>query len=114
MVSRMLAKAKAREREPWHVRLRLRPHKGWITLGEAAEDLGISRQAVHRLVERGTLRDWDGWPPSADHCPGEGCRRDLPMTPQRKRELDLRAAETAGLDGTDPDGAGLDDELPGE
>ena len=25
MVTRMLAKAKARERQPWHVRLRLRP-----------------------------------------------------------------------------------------
>ena len=35
MVSRMLAKAKAREREPWHVRLRLSPLTGWITLGEA-------------------------------------------------------------------------------
>ena len=57
MVSWM--RAKVRERQPWHVRLRLSPMTGWITLGEAAEDLGISRQAVHRLVERGTLKKKD-------------------------------------------------------
>jgi hypothetical protein len=111
MVSWMLAKAKTREREPWHVRLRLTPLTGWITLGEAAEDLGISRQAVHRLVERGALRKKDlrtvGRRPVI--IVREKAIRDLPMTPQRRRELDLRAADAAG-----PDGADLDDELPAE
>lgn len=107
MVSRMPAKVRTREREPWHVRLRLRPHKGWITLGEAAEDLGISRQAVHRLVERGTLRA-----ETLGRRPLIVVRvKDvlaLPMTPQRRREIELRAGVPGDMDGN------LDDELPAE
>ena len=108
----MLAKAKAREREPWHVRLRLKPLDGWITLGEAAEDLGISREAVHRLVQRGTLKRLRTVGRRPVIIVREKDVRALPMTPQRKRELDLRLLLLA--DGADPDGAGLDDELPGE
>ena len=99
-------KAKAvRERQPWHVRLRLKPLAGWITLGEAAEDLGISREAVHRLVQRGTLKARTvGRRPVIVVS-----RRDvqaLPVSPQRRRELEKDAA--AG-----DDGAELGDELPG-
>jgi excisionase family DNA binding protein len=72
--------------KPWHVRLRLKPLEGWITLGEAAEDLGISRQAVHRLVERGTLKA-----KTVGRRPiivvQEKDVRALPISPQRSREL---------------------------
>ena len=77
----------AREREPWHARLRLRPLADWITLGEAAEDLGISREAVHRLVQRGTLKARTvGRRPVIVVS-----RRDiqaLPVSPQRRREME--------------------------
>lgn len=92
--------AMARARAKWDV-WRLRPLPGdWdTTLGEAAGDLGISREAVHRLVQRGTLdarrvgrrpivlvrsRDVAG----------------LPMSPQRRRGLEAR------------DGANLGEEAP--
>ena len=108
MVSLMLAKDK--ERAPWHVRLRLKPLASWITLGEAAEELGISRQAVHRLVERDTLKA-----KTLGRRPIIIVRvKDvlaLPMTPQRRREIELRHADSADA-GSDPDD-GLDDELSG-
>jgi len=94
-------KAKAvRERQPWHARLRLKPLAGWITTGEAAGFLGISRQAVHRLVERGTLkaRTVGERPVIVVHVKSV---QGLPMTPQRRRELEKRLAE-------------LGDELPEE
>lgn len=93
----------SRDQQPWHVRLRLRPLKDWITLGEAAGYLGISRQAVHRLVERGTLpaRTVGNRPVIVVHV---RTVQGMPMTPQRKRELEMRQRE-AGLD------TGLDTEL---
>lgn len=101
----MSAQAKARvshEPQPWHVRLRLKPLAGWITLGEAADDLGVSRQAVHRLVERGTLKAQ-----TVGRRPIIVVRvKDvlaLPMTPQRRREIEQRTAV---------DDAGLGDEPP--
>jgi hypothetical protein len=107
MVSWMLAKAKAKEKQPWHVRLQLRPLAGWMTLGEAGEDLGISREAVHRLVQRGTLKA-----KTIGRRPVIIVRvKDvlaLPMTPQRRREIERHAADSG-----DPDGS-LDDELSGE
>lgn len=94
--------AKAKEPQPWHVRLRLKPLAGWITLGEAADDLGVSRQAVHRLVERGTLKAQ-----TVGRRPIIVVRvKDvlaLPMTPQRRREIEQHAAG---------DDAGLGDEPP--
>lgn len=109
MVRAMLAKAK--EPQPWHVRLQLRPLSGWITLGEAAEALGVSRQAVHRRVERGTIKA-----KTLGRRPIIIVRvkdvLELPMTPQRKRELELRAADSA--DGENALDSGLDGELSGE
>lgn len=110
----MLARAEeGRERAPWHVRLRLKPLAGWITLGETADELGISRQAVHRLVERGTLKA-----KTLGRRPIIIVRvKDvaaLPMTPQRRREIELRYADQD--DSGDSDSAsdsGLDDELSG-
>lgn len=98
----MLAKTEgtARERQPWHARLRLQPLEGWITLGEAAEDLGISRQAAHRLVERGSIKARTvGRRPII--VVREKDIRNLPISPQRRREL---AKDSA---------AELGDELPG-
>lgn len=98
---------------PWHAQLRLRPLNGWILLSDAADRLGISRQAVHRLVGRGTIAQKDL------RYLGDDARRPvlivreaaidrLPMTPQRRREIGLRGTG-------DPAGdAGLDGELPGE
>ena len=76
-----------------------------------SEDLGISRQAVHRLVERGTLgrRDLRTVGRRPVIIVREKAITGMTMTPQRRRELDLRSADAAG---TDADG--LDDELPGE
>lgn len=94
------------EREPWHVRERLTPLAGWITLGEAADDLGISREAVHRLVQRGTLGKKDvrtvGRRPVI--IVRERAIRELPMSPQRRRELDLRAQRDAELGDELPEG----------
>jgi len=100
-------KAKAvRERQPWHVRLRLEPLADWITTGEAAEELGISRAAVHRLVQRGTLKARTvGRRPVIVVS-----RKDvkaLPVSPQRKRELEKDATASDG-------GAEFGDELPEE
>ena len=101
-------KAKAvRERQPWHVRLRLKPLAGWITTGEAAEYLGISRQAVHRLVERGTLKARTVGRRPVIVVAREGSVQALPMSPQRRRELEKDAAAgDAGME--------LGDELPEE
>lgn len=85
----------ARERQPWHVRLSLKPLLGWITLGEAAEDLGISREAVHRLVQRGTLKARTvGRRPVI--VVREKDVKALPVSPQRRRELDKAAAAELG------------------
>lgn len=92
-----------RERQPWHVRLRLKPLEGWITLGEAAEVLDVSRQAVHRLVERGTIKA-----KTIGRRPIIVVRvkdvRELPISPQRRRELE-KDLET-------DDQAEFGDELP--
>ncbi len=82
----VMAKA-ARERQPWHVRLRLKPLPGWITTGEAADELGVSREAVHRLVQRGTLKARTvGRRPII--VVREKDVRELPVSPQRRRELE--------------------------
>lgn len=101
--------AKADE-QPWHVRLRLRPLQDWMTLGEVAYHLGISRQAVHRLVERGSLPARtlgttvpDNRPIIVVHVKSV---QGLPMSPQRRRELDRRMAEA------EQERAELGDELP--
>lgn len=98
--------AKADE-QPWHVRLRLQPLKDWMTLGQVAETLGISRQAVHRLVERGTLtaRTIGERPIIVVHVKSV---QNLPMSPQRRREIDRRLAE-ADAEKWPPE---LGDELP--
>lgn len=94
-------------RQSWHARLNLEPLKDWITLGEAEEILGISRQAVHRLVERGTLnaRTIGRKPYIVVHVKSVAA---LPMTPQRRRELAKRASVPedldAGLGATAPEG----------
>jgi excisionase family DNA binding protein len=86
-------------RRPWHVRLRLLPLKGWITTGEAAQDLGISREAVHRLIQRGTIGRKDAR--TVGRRPiivvRERAVRELPVSPQRRRELGLRGARDAEL-----------------
>jgi excisionase family DNA binding protein len=88
----------ARPRGRWDV-WKLRPLADWITLGEAAEDLGITREAVHRLVQRETLKARRvGRRPIV--LVSEKAVKALPMSPQRRRELE-RA-----------DGAELGDELP--
>ena len=101
----MLAKPED-ERQPWHAKLRLEPLKDWITLGEAEEMLGISREAVHRLVQRGTLnaRTIGRRPIIVVHVKSVAA---LPMTPQRRRELERRASAEASAE------AELGDELPG-
>jgi hypothetical protein len=96
--------AKARtDRELWHVRMRLKRLEDWITLGEAARHLSTSRQAVHRLVERGSLEAR-----IVGERPVILVRlkdvRALPVSPQRKRELQLK-----GLLPPEPE---LGDELP--
>jgi excisionase family DNA binding protein len=86
-------------RLPWDA-WRLRPLPGnWITLGEASEDLGISRQAVHRLVERETLRARRvGRRPIV--LVRERDVRALPLSPQRRRELERDPADLGdGLPG---------------
>ena len=99
----MPAQAKTRERGPWDV-TSLPVLPGYITVEEAAERLGVSREAVHRRIKRRTLKAW-----RAGERPMIFVRlKDvdaLPMTPQRRREIEQRAAG---------DDAGLDDELPGE
>jgi hypothetical protein len=98
----MTAKTKARPR--WDV-WKLRPLPGefnWTT-DDAAAHLGITRQAVHRLVERGTL-DARRAGPKPVILVREKDVRALPLSPQRKRELRLR--------GELPEDAGLEDELP--
>ena len=101
--------------QPWHVRARLQPLKDWMTLGEVAYHLGISRQAVHRLVERGTLSARtlgstvpDTRPIIVVHVKSV---QNLPMSPQRRRELDRRVAE-AEQETRGGDRAELADELP--
>lgn len=61
----------------------------WITIHDVASDLGISRQAVHRLIQRGTL--------TACRVGGkpvilvrEQDVRKLPVSPQRASKLRLR------------------------
>jgi excisionase family DNA binding protein len=99
MPARARADGAARRRDPWNV-WALLPLSDWITLGEAADDLGISREAVHRLVQRKTLSARRvGRRPIV--LVRESKVRALPMSPQRKRELEKDSA------------AELGDELPG-
>jgi predicted DNA-binding protein YlxM (UPF0122 family) len=101
--------AKAGE-QPWHVRLRLQPLKDWMTLGEVAEALDISRQAVHKLVERGTLsaRTLGNRPIIVVNVKSV---QALPMSPQRRRKLErLEQQDWAELNSA-PE---LGEELPGE
>ena len=109
----MLVMAKAdREPQPWHARLRLAPLADWITTGEAAEDLGISREAVHRLVQRGTLKARTiGRRPVI--VVSRRAVQALPVSPQRRRELDKDSAagDTAADTATDT-AAEFGDELP--
>jgi excisionase family DNA binding protein len=80
-------------RRRWDVwRLRPLPGEFNLTLGEAAEDLGISREAVHRLVQRKTLDARRvGRRPIV--LVREKDVRALPVSPQRKRELARESAE---------------------
>jgi excisionase family DNA binding protein len=94
-------RAKTATRGKWDVwRLRPLPGEFDITLGEAAADLGITREAVHRLVQRKTLDAR-----RVGRRPIVLVRsRDvaaLPMSPQRRRELEARGQA-----------AELGDELP--
>jgi excisionase family DNA binding protein len=92
----MLAKADgaARQRKRWDV-WSLPALSDWITLGEAADDLGISREAVHRLVQRKTLRARRvGRRPIV--LVRESQVRALPMSPQRRRELERGQAAELG------------------
>lgn len=86
MPARGKADGARRVREPWNV-WRLRPLADWITLGEAADDLKVSREAVHRLVQRGTLKARRvGRRPIV--LVSERAVKALPLSPQRKRELE--------------------------
>ena len=86
MPARVKVDAARRARGPWNV-WSLRPLADWITLGEAAEDLGISREAVHRLVQRETLKGRRvGRRPIV--LVSEKAVKALPMSPQRRRELE--------------------------
>jgi excisionase family DNA binding protein len=99
MPAKTRADGAARERKRWDV-WSLRPLADWITLGEAAADLDISREAVHRLVQRGTLKARRvGRRPVV--LVSEKAVRALPMSPQRRRELERDQP------------AELGDELPG-
>lgn len=93
-------------RRRWDV-WRLRPVPGgWVTIGEAAEDLGISREAVHRLVQRGTLDARRvGRRPIV--LVREKDVKALPVSPQRKRELERRDSDGDGAGDAD-----LGDGLP--
>jgi excisionase family DNA binding protein len=94
-------RAKTATRGKWDV-WRLRPLADWITLGEAAEDLGVSREAVHRLVQRETLKARRvGRRPIV--LVSEKAVRALPMSPQRRRELEGRG-EIAELGDELPEG----------
>ena len=89
------AGAAARPRKPWNVWDLLPVPGGWITLGEAAHDMGISHQAVHNLVKRGTLKARRvGRKPVV--LVREQDVRALPMSPQRRRELDRAASAELG------------------
>lgn len=80
--------------QPWHVRARLKPLKGWITVEDAADILGISRIAVHGLIERGTIKRAYTLGRRPERRPtvvvSEKEILALPMSPQRKRELRLK------------------------
>lgn len=110
-----MAKADRKVARPaWNAREVLKPFPGWVLIDDAAAELGVSRQAVHRLLERGTIRPRDartfGLDP--DRPPlivvREKAIAELPMSPQRAREIRLRA-EAAGGDEL-PD---LGEKLPG-
>lgn len=86
----------AARRRGWDVwRLRPLPGEFNLTLGEAAKDLGITRQAAHRLVERGTLDARRvGRRPIV--LVRERDVRALPMSPQRRRELEKASSAELG------------------
>lgn len=110
---------RSQPRGPWNVWQQLRPLLDYITLGEAATDLDISREAVHRLVQRGTLKARRVGRKPVILVRAKDVMA-LPMSPQRRRELELAAAREAererelaaanGETGDDP--AELRDELP--
>lgn len=91
--------------EPWDVKT-LPVLPGYISLEEAARRRNTSKEAVHRLVKRGTLKAWRV---------GEETKpmilvkikdvEELPVSPQQRAKL-AAAGEL-------PDDPELGDELPG-
>jgi len=104
-------------RQAWNAREHVRPLEGWILLDDVAGRLGISKEAVHRLVKRGTIKPKDVRYLGED--PGrrpllvirERAVAGLPMTPQRRRELRLRGELPGDLQAEDE--AELGDGLSG-
>lgn len=101
--------ARKAARPAWNAREALKPFPGWSLVDDAATTLGISRQAVHRLLERGTIRPRDArWlGHDANRQPiivvRDKAIAALPMSPQRAREFRLRAEAAGAAEG---------DELP--
>lgn len=102
-VTRRPRRARGAASEPWDLD-KVKPLENWMTSEEAAEYLRISRNAVWNLVRRRTLpkvrKVGSGPKPTlliwAAHV------RDLPVSPQRARQLRLMGEQ---------DGAEADPEL---
>ena len=98
------------QHRPWNVREHLRPLEGWMLTDDAASYLGISREAVHRFIKRGTIRPKDARYLGQDEerrpiiVIRERAVREMPVSPQRAREHRIRAAQAAGLGDGLPEG----------
>ena len=100
-------------RRAWNVREHLKPLEGWLLTDDAATYLGISREAVHRLIKRGTIKPKDARILGLDPArrPVIVIRQrvieEMPVSPQRAREIRLRGE----LPGGELSGAELGDDL---